>query len=202
MTPGERLALLKKEQGSLAKVMAHENDTTYMIYTDDGDIVYKSTKLPVEETIGENYLAKFKSVDCKMIDENKKGMGQFSIEKDEHDVCHIVLKTYEIDKVTTAGNFLTEVTSGAANVFDVKVSLTENDITVTIHANTIKKNKTTHNLKIYATEKGDPHFIIEQFLIDGNALHKNKTVTLPHSLTDITDISIYTSKIYDKYVRV
>ena len=50
-------------------------------------------------------------------------------------------KTYEIDKVTTAGNFLTEVTSGAANVFDVKVSLTENDITVTIHANTIKKNK-------------------------------------------------------------
>ena len=100
MTPGERLALLKKEQGSLAKVMAHENDTTYMIYTDDGDIVYKSTKLPVEGTIGENYLAKFKSIDCKMIDENKKGMGQFSIEKDEHDVCHIVLKTYEIDKGT------------------------------------------------------------------------------------------------------
>mgnify|MGYP003651962579 CR=1 FL=1 len=164
MTPGERLALLKKEQGSLAKVLATENETTYLIYTDNGDIVYKSTKPPTEDAIGDNELATLKTTDCKIIDENKKGMGQFSIDKDEHGVC-------------------------AA-------------ITVTIHANTIKKNTTEHNLKFYATEKGDPHFVIDQFLIDGTALHKTKKVTIPHTLTDVADISIYTSKIYDKYVRV
>jgi hypothetical protein len=54
MTPGERLALLKKEQGSLAKVLATENETTYLIYTDNGDIVYKSTKPPTEDAIGDN----------------------------------------------------------------------------------------------------------------------------------------------------
>jgi hypothetical protein len=202
MTPGERLALLKKEQGSLAKVMATENDTTYLIYTDTGDIVYKSTKPPTEDAIGDNELATLNTRDCKIMDENKKGMGQFSIDKDEHGVCHIVLKTYEIDKFTTAGNFLTEVKPGNSNIFDIKVTVTNDDITVKIHTNTVNKNKTKHNLKFYATEKGDPHFVIEKFLVDGNVLHKRKTVTMPHTLTDVADISIYTSKIYDKYVRV
>ena len=202
MTPGERLALLKKEQGSLAKVLATENETTYLIYTDNGDIVYKSTKPPTEDAIGDNELATLKTTDCKIIDENKKGMGQFSIDKDEHGVCHIVLKTFEMDKFTATGNFLTEVKPASSNVFDVKVHVTDADITVSIHANTIKKNTTKHNLKFYATEKGDPHFVIDQFLIDGTALHKTKKVTIPHTLTDVADISIYTSKIYDKYVRV
>jgi len=205
MTPGERLALLKQEKGSLAKVIASENDTTYLVYNDDGDILYKSTKPPEAKSIGDNAVAELKTIDCKIIDERKKGMAQFSIERDEHGVCHIILKTYTSDKVTTNGNFLTEVKSHVGfngSAFDVKVSLTAKEITVKIHANTIKKNKTKHNLKFYATEKGDPHFVIEKFIVDGIALHKDKTVTLPHTLANFTDISIYTSKIYDKYVRV
>lgn len=202
MTPGERLALLKQEQGSLAKVIASENDTTYLVYNDDGDILYKSTKPPEASSIGDNAVAELKTIDCKIIDAQKKGMSQFSIERDEHGVCHIILKTYTSDKVTSSGNFLTEVTALKGNVFDVKVSMTAKDFTVKIHANTIKKNKTKHNLKFYATEKGDPHFVIEKFMVDGITLHKDKIVTLPHTLANITDISIYTSKIYDKYVRV
>jgi hypothetical protein len=202
MTPGERLALLKKEQGSLAKVIASENETTYFIYTDDGDILYKSTKAPTQDAIGNNLVTQMPTTAAKIIDENRKGMGQFSIETDEHDTPHIVLKTFAVDKITSTGNFLTEVKQTTGNIFDIKISMTDEDITIKIHANTIKKNKTKHNLKFYATEKGDPHFVIEKFLIDGNALHKHKTVTIPHTLADITDISIYTSKIYDKYVRV
>jgi len=185
-TPGERLAQLKTEHGSLNQVLEKTSEYTYLVYDEYGDISYKSTEEPTFE-LQDKKVAKLKTVDCKIIDE------------DEHEVCHIKLKTYDVSKINSSKDFLTEVTSSTANVWDIKLKLYKSNLTIT--KNSKIKEKVNNNLKFYITEYKDPHFVLEKFFIEGNKLQDEGTVKLPHTLKDIANVSIYTSKIYDKYVR-
>jgi len=197
-TPGERLAQLKTEHGSLNQVLEKTSQYTYLVYDEYGDISYKSTEEPTFE-LQDKKVAKLKTVDCKIIDEKGKGIGQFIIDEDEHEVCHIKLKTYDVSKINSSKDFLTEVTSSTANVWDIKLKLYKSNLTIT--KNSKIKEKVNNNLKFYITEYKDPHFVLEKFFIEGNKLQDEGTVKLPHTLKDIANVSIYTSKIYDKYVR-
>jgi hypothetical protein len=197
-TPGERLAQLKTEHGSLNQVLEKTSEYTYLVYDEYGDISYKSTEEPTFD-LQDNKVAKLKTVDCKIIDEKGKGIGQFIIDEDEHEVCHIKLKTYDVSKINSSKDFLTEVTSSTANVWDIKLKLYKSNLTIT--KNSKIKEKVNNNLNFYITEYKDPHFVLEKFFIEGNKLQDEGTVKLPHTLKDITNVSIYTSKIYDKYVR-
>tara|TARA_B100000902_G_scaffold232722_1_gene220732 strand:- start:16483 stop:17088 length:606 start_codon:yes stop_codon:yes gene_type:complete len=197
-TPGERLAQLKAEHGGLDKVLQKTSEYTYLVYDEYGDISYKSTEEPTFD-LGDNKIAKLKTVDCKIIDENGKGIGQFVIQEDEHDVCHIKLKTHDVTTINSSTDFLTEVTSSTANVWDIKIKLYKSNLTIT--KNSKIKEKVNNNLKFYVTEYKDPHFVLEKFFVEGNKLQDEGTVKLPHKLKNIDNVSIYTSKIYDKYVR-
>lgn len=197
-TPGERLALLKKEHGSLDKVMQNTLEYTYLVYDEYGEISYKGTEEPTQD-LENKKVAKLKTVDCKIIDESKKGISQFVIEEDEHEVCHIKLKTFEVSKINSAKDFLTEVTPSTANTWDIKVKLYKSNLTVI--KNKDIKEKVKNNLKFYITEHKDPHFVLEKFFVEGNKLHDEGTIKLPHTLKNTDNVSIYTSKIYDKYVR-
>jgi hypothetical protein len=197
-TPGERLAQLKTEHGSLNQVLEKTSEYTYLVYDEYGDISYKSTEEPTFD-LQDKKVAKLKTVDCKIIDEKGKGIGQFIIDEDEHEVCHIKLKTYDVSKINSSKDFLTEVTSSTANVWDIKLKLYKSNLTIT--KNSKIKEKVNNNLKFYITEYKDPHFVLEKFFIEGNKLQDEGTVKLPHTLKDIANVSIYTSKIYDKYVR-
>ena len=197
-THGERLAQLKTEHGSLNQVLEKTSEYTYLVYDEYGDISYKSTEEPTFE-LQDKKVAKLKTVDCKIIDEKGKGIGQFIIDEDEHEVCHIKLKTYDVSKINSSKDFLTEVTSSTANVWDIKLKLYKSNLTIT--KNSKIKEKVNNNLKFYITEYKDPHFVLEKFFIEGNKLQDEGTVKLPHTLKDIANVSIYTSKIYDKYVR-
>lgn len=197
-TPGERLAQLKTEHGSLNQVLEKTSEYTYLVYDEYGDISYKSTEEPTFE-LQDKKVAKLKTVDCKIIDEKGKGIGQFIIDEDEHEVCHIKLKTYDVSKINSSKDFLTEVTSSTANVWDIKLKLYKSNLTIT--KNSKIKEKVNNNLKFYITEYKDPHFVLEKFFVEGNKLQDEGTVKLPHTLKDIANVSIYTSKIYDKYVR-
>ncbi|MDC1040238.1 hypothetical protein OAQ62_00430 [bacterium] len=197
-TPGERLAQLKTEHGSLNQVLEKTSEYTYLVYDEYGDISYKSTEEPTFE-LQDKKVAKLKTIDCKIIDEKGKGIGQFIIDEDEHEVCHIKLKTYDVSKINSSKDFLTEVTSSTANVWDIKLKLYKSNLTIT--KNSKIKEKVNNNLKFYITEYKDPHFVLEKFFVEGNNLQDEGTVKLPHTLKDISNVSIYTSKIYDKYVR-
>ena len=54
-------------------------------------------------------LYKFKTSDVKIIDTQGKSMAEFIIEQDEHDVCHIKLKTVETNKIKASRDFLTKL---------------------------------------------------------------------------------------------
>ena len=68
-TPGERLAQLKTEHGSLNQVLEKTSEYTYLVYDEYGDISYKSTEEPTFD-LQDKKVAKLKTVDCKIIDED------------------------------------------------------------------------------------------------------------------------------------
>jgi len=199
-TPGERLALLKKEKGTLAEVYKSVHEYTYIVYNKQGDILYKSIQEPTTE-YAEFKFYKFKTKDCLIIDENQKSIDQFYIEEDEHNVCHIKLKTFETATIKSEKDFLWEVEYNNSNSYNIKVNLNEKTFKVSMHGKTIEQTTPKQNLTFYITEKHDPHFIVEVFNIDIASLYNNKQVEKLHNL-EHTDFSIYTLKQYDKYVRI
>jgi len=198
-TPGERLAQLKKEHGTLDKVLEKTSEYTYIVYDEYGDISYRSTEIPPKDILKNKKTATLKTVDCKILDESGKGIGQFCIEEDEHNICHIKLKTYELPTINANKDFLTEINNSTTDVWDIKVKLYKSNLTV--YKNKNIKEKVRNNLKFYVTELKDPHFVLEKFFVEGNKLHNDGTIKIPHTIEDISKVSIYTTKIYDKYVR-
>tara|TARA_Y100000385_G_C13075032_1_gene630984 strand:- start:454 stop:1065 length:612 start_codon:yes stop_codon:yes gene_type:complete len=200
-TAGERLAQLKAQHGSLAEVVKAETEFTYIAYDNVGDIHAKSNKDLTQDSKYANLMVyKFNTKDIKILEEKGKSVAQFSIEKDEHDVCHIKLKTFETDTVKSEKEFLSQISKGNAKSYDVKVSLNKKSFTVTLHSNVIGKPHKTGLMAFHVTEKNDPHFIIETFTINLAELYKEKQIEKFHTIDNI-DVSIYTTKIYDKYVR-
>lgn len=199
-TPGERLAQLKQQHGSLKDAVKTIHEYTYIVYDENGDIFYKSIVEPTDLK-DELYVAKFKTVDCKIIDEQGKSAGLFYIEKDEHDVCHIRLKTFETVSIKSDKHFLSEIKKSNTTSYDIKIIFTDKKFTVTAHDNIIKNKKFKNtNIKFYITEHKDPHFIIDSYTINTDELYTNKSIHHDHKL-DTTNLSIYTIKIFDKYVR-
>ena len=200
-TPGERLAQLKAEQGSLAEVIKSQTEFTYIAYDNIGDIHAKSYEdLTHDPKYAKLKVYKFNTRDVKILEDKGKSVAQFTIEEDEHDVCHIKLKTFETSTVKTEKEFLTEILKGNANSYDVKVSLNNKSFIVKLHSNVISKKPKNGLVSFYITEKGDPHFVIETFTINLAELYKEKQIEKFHKIDNI-DVSIYTTKIYDKYVR-
>ena len=75
-TPGERLAQLKKEHGTLDKVLEKTSMYTYIVYDEYGDISYRSTEIPPKDILKNKKTATLKTADCKILDESGKGIGQ------------------------------------------------------------------------------------------------------------------------------
>ena len=53
-------------------------------------------------------------------------MAEFIIEEDEHDVCHIKLRTVETTKIKASRDFLSEITN-TDDDYDVKFGFTKDD---------------------------------------------------------------------------
>jgi len=93
LTPGERLALLKEKKGGLKEAQAEMISHTYIVYDEDGNIISKGLQKPDMRSYKKCKMYKFKTSDVKIIDTQGKSMAEFIIEEDEHDVCHIKLRT-------------------------------------------------------------------------------------------------------------
>ena len=97
LTPGQRLALLKKENnGSLQRVQQKVLKYTYIVYDSNGNIHYKGISEPNMSEFDESFkFYKFNTTDVQIIDNQKQSAGQFLIEEDEHGICHIKIKSID-----------------------------------------------------------------------------------------------------------
>ena len=194
MTPGERLALAKVElDGNLSAVVKAQQEHTHMVYNDEGDIVYKGLTVPDMGLYPECKTYMFKTADVQ-ITEGGKSVAQFMIEEDEHDVCHIKLKTFESDKFKASRDFLSEITSISKD-FDIQFSTTKKEWKITKN----KGLKVKQQLVFYVTPLRDPHILIERVVVNAELFANSNTVKVEHKNTLPESYSVYTHKIFENY---
>jgi hypothetical protein len=195
LTAGERLALLKEQHGTLYKALKATNEYTYVAYDSDGNILYKGTETPrLEDDLADCKLYKFKTADTKIIDDAGKSIAQFMIEEDEHDVCHIKLKTIETATLKSNRDFLSEVTHDTADA-DITFDYTDTEWAVIINNITIKQD-----IVAYITPEKDPHILLERVVFPKDNLTENRIVVKRKSPV-VSPFSMYVHKIDNSYSR-
>ena len=201
LTPGERLALLKKQHGTLEEVQKQQLETTFLVYDAEGEIYYKGHSKPEDMRKYKNKkLIEMDSSHISFMEESKRSMAQFIIKEDEHGTPLVTFKpidkpTYDVDK-----EFLSEIhwTGDVDNpdIWDINIVVQQTKFVVHLKS----KKKVKDNIVLYITAPGDPHILYEKLNININDLQQNKTMEFKKDY-NLNDFSIYTRKIYDKYVR-
>ena len=196
LTPGERLALLKEKKGGLKEAQAEMISHTYIVYDEDGNIITKGLQKPDMRSYKKCKMYKFKTSDVKIIDTQGKSMAEFIIEEDEHDVCHIKLRTVETTKIKASRDFLSEITN-TDDDYDVKFGFTKDDWVITIKEGT----KVKQQMNFYVTPEKEPHILLERVAVPLEEFAKDNVVLLKRKNDIPEKFSIYTHKNFNKYSR-
>ena len=201
LTPGERLALLKSQHGTLEEVQKQQTQTTFLVYDNEGEIFYKGHSKPQDMRKYKNKkLIELESSHVSFMSEDGRSMAQFIVEEDEHGTPLVTFRpidkpTYDVDK-----EFLSEVEwSGDVaepDVWDIKVNVQQTKFIVYLQS----KKKVKDNIVLYITALNDPHMLYKKLNINIKDLQENKVLEYKKDY-NLNDFSIYTRKIYDKYVR-
>tara|TARA_B100001057_G_scaffold112799_1_gene110993 strand:- start:4525 stop:5121 length:597 start_codon:yes stop_codon:yes gene_type:complete len=194
LTAGERLALLKDKHGTFKQVQEAELSTSWFVYNDEGDILYKGINKPDMRRYKGSKAVEINQEEYAFVDEMGKSVGQFIIEEDEHDVIRIVPRPIEKPTLKSDRDFLYEIPRSDALDYDVSITVGSK---WTIEVAEPSKVKT--NLYFYITAPQDPHVLLEKVVAKLEDL-RTGTVNIERK-TAINDFSIYTHKLLDKYVR-
>jgi hypothetical protein len=119
-------------------------------------------------------------------------------------------RSVESQYVAAEEEFLTLVSKAKASNYDIKCKLTATALVVTAHKNLIKKyadvepsNMVARGkkiLKFYITADNDPHFMLKTINISLANLITSEEIVI-NTNSDYSQCSIYTTKVFDKYVR-
>lgn len=195
LTPGERLALAKKEvNGDYKDVIIANQEHTYMVYQPDGNILYKGLTEPDMSTYDNCKSYKFNTQDVAITDQQGKSIAQFIIHEDEHDICHLRLRSLEVAKTNASRDFLSEITSTSTE-YDILFSTTKKDWKISKNAKVVLKQP----MSFYVTPRKDPHILIERIVVTPEMFKDGNVVKIKHkdSLPDV--YSVYTHKIFENY---
>jgi len=126
-------------------------------------------------------------------------------------VFSIDLKPLESPFVEHEKDFLQLIPHSKSKTFDISVKYSKGNFTVKPHNKILKKYKDIDNntatasgkkvLKFYFTSKNDPHFMVKTVNILLSELLDKKSVTKKIA-KNLDQCSIYTIKIFDKYVCI
>ena len=195
LTPGERLALAKKEvNGDYKDVIIANQEHTYMVYQPDGNILYKGLTEPDMSTYDNCKSYKFNTQDVAITDQQGKSIAQFIIHEDEHEVCHIKVRSLEVAKTKASRDFLSEITS-TSKAYDILFSTTKNDWKISKNAKLVLKQP----MSFYVTPLKDPHILLERIVVSPEMFKDSNVVKIKHKDTLPEAYSVYTHKIFENY---
>jgi len=198
LTPGERLALLKQEHGSLKEVEKQRTSTTFLVYNNDGVIFYKSHERPEDMRKHKNKkLVEMETNAVSFMDEEGRSIAEFIVEENDDGVPYVTFKPVDKPTYDVEQEFLTEVTDYQEDdKWDIMINVQQSKFIVTLNS----KKKVKENIVLYITSPGDPHILYEKLNININNLQDLKIMEFKKDY-NLNDFSIYTRKLYDKYVR-
>lgn len=200
----------KKLHGSIEQMTKAFHTTKYTVwYDDDGEIKCCSKEPNVI------FDKKFKSAqftDDEVAIFKNANWGMYRVRTDDKvDTVHYI-ELRPIDEIITKQEeFLSEIEVGSVRGADVKIKVKDKTFTIALCPKAIKAYKDIDpaeavvrgqtTLKFYFTTYKEPSFLEYNFNVSFRKLLENKevSVTLPYKMDQS---SIYTVKLFDKYVRI
>jgi hypothetical protein len=134
------------------------------------------------------------------------------VNPNEEGVYTFVTKVVELEKFKSATKMLTQVRLTENTEFDIKIHTVKNTMTVSLSdklRTNITKNVDVNNftfkgeqrMALYVTSLNDPHFLFDSIEILLQDLITNEQLVFDLN-NDCTNKSIYTRKLFEKYIRV
>ena len=181
----------------------------YMVYFDDAGNILCVTKEDIIPEPSWSNSHEFTWEQVRILE--GKNINLFYVKKDQFvdNLYSIESRPTEKIHVSAENDFLYLITENVS-VPDITCSLSPTEFTVTLSDNMldkyskIDKSQIAINgkkiLKFFLTAKNDPHFMLTTISVALPNLVEKKTISF--SLPDnYSQCSIYTSKVFDKYVR-
>lgn len=207
------LKIKQNAGGSIDNVVSDTAKQSVFIYfTAAGDILSVSpgSPLPKAQVHKNSKVHEFTGEQAEII--KGKNTNLYRVRQDQFvdTVFTIESKPIEAVYVKSEDDFVSLIDFDDTDNYDVKVSVEGKKVTVSAHKAVVKKyknielNQATAKgnklLKFYFTSVNDPHFLIYSFNVNlADLLEKNTVeVNVPANLTKS---SIYTIKLFEKYIR-
>jgi len=199
----------KAAGGSARDLMKQVEARPYMVYFDDAGNILCVTKEDVIPEPSWSNSHEFTWEQVRILE--GKNINLFYVKKDQFvdNLYSIESRPTEKIHVSADNDFLYLITENVSTP-DITCSLSPTEFTVTLSDNMldkyskIDKSQIAINgkkiLKFFLTAKNDPHFMLTTISVALPNLVEKKTISF--SLPDnYSQCSIYTSKVFDKYVR-
>ena len=200
----------KKEFGNIEEMTKAFHTTKFTVWYDDYGEIKCCSKEPNKVFDKKFKSAQFTDDEVAIFKNSNWGMYRVRTDDKEETVHYIELRPID-EIITKQHDFLSEIEKGSVRGADIKVKVTGKTFIVALCPKAIKAYKdidpTTAvvrgqtTLKFYFTTYKEPSFLEYNFNVSFRKLLENKevTVTLPYKMDQS---SIYTVKLFDKYVRI
>ena len=200
----------KEKFGNIEQMTKAFHTSKYTVWFDaEGDI--KCCSKESKEVFDKKFnSAKFTDSEVAIFKNSNWGLYRVRTDDKVDSVHYIELRPID-DIITKQDDFLSEIEKGSVRGADIKVKVAGKKFTVALCPKVIKEYKDVDpdtavirgqtTLKFYFTTYKEPSFLEYNFNVPFRKLLVDKTitVTLPY---EMNQSSIYTVKLFDKYVRI
>ena len=191
-------------------VKYHKNRDQTVWFDLEGNILQISAEQKRKKSVKERSVV-FTAEQLEILKDKDVNLYRIVQDAEVETVFSIELKPLESPFVEHEKDFLQLIPESKSKIFDISVKYNKGNFTVKPHNKILKKYKDVDSniatangkkvLKFYFTSKNDPHFMIKSVNILLSDLLENKSVT--KKLTkNLDQCSIYTIKLFDKYVCI
>lgn len=201
----------KQSGGSAETLIERQKKLPWRLYFDDTGTIQCFTNQSDFQPNKEWLTYDFTQEQLEILKEKDHRKYMVVIDPKVDNLYHIQLRPLEDIYVPTSDDFLMEVESGRADAeYQILCQIKNNSLIVSMHDD-IKKEyadvypiSATRNgariLRFYITEPQDPHVMYEYKTVSLADLLTNESVARKLG-DDLAHCSIYTNKIFDKYLR-
>ena len=188
----------------------HQNKDQTVWFDLEGNILQISAEQKRKKSVKERS-ATFTAEQLQILKDKDVNLYRIVQDAEVETVFSIELKPLESPFVEHEKDFLQLIPETKSKIFDISVNYSKGNFTVKPHSKILKKYKDVDSniatangkkvLKFYFTSKNDPHFMIKTVNILLSELLDKKSVTKKIA-KNLDQCSIYTIKIFDKYVCI
>ena len=201
----------KNKFNSFDELVKHHQNRDQTVWFDlEGNILQISAEQKRKKSVKERSVV-FTAEQLEILKDKDVNLYRIVQDAEVETVFSIELKPLESPFVEHEKDFLQLIPESKSKIFDISVKYNKGNFTVKPHNKILKKYKDVDSniatangkkvLKFYFTSKNDPHFMIKSVNVLLSDLLENKSVT--KKLTkNLDQCSIYTIKLFDKYVCI